>query len=270
MTKMREVASRKASSLPAEPSPTQVRYAVENIFLRQHIAIAFIVRYNDNGVFYNSLKHESAYLGMAMDVYILDINCISDLQGKELLTPERRSRMERYLRKTDQARCLGAGLLLRYAFGEEGAAQILPDDLGKPYLPEGPFFNLSHSGDKVVLLVADRPSGVDIEQIAPWSAAVARKVFTPDEQRWLREQEEDSAFFRLWTAKEAIMKALGLGFRLPPESFEVSREPGLPNPVRGSNWYLQWWKIEGHMLCCAVDIPLEEICIREIFPEDVR
>lgn len=244
---------------------------MENIFLRQHIAIAFIVRYNDNGVFYNSLKHESAYLGMAMDVCILDINCISDLQGKELLTPERRSRMERYLRKSDQARCLGAGLLLRYAFGEERAAQILPDGLGKPYLPEGPYFNLSHSGDKVVLLVSDRPSGVDIEQISPWSRAVARRVFTQKEQAWLNaHEEEDSAFFRLWTAKEAVMKALGLGFRLHPESFEISPEEDVPNPVEGSNWYLQWRKIEGHMLCCAVDIPLEEICIREIFPEDVR
>ena len=64
---------------------------------------------------------------MTMDVYIFDINSIGELQGKELLTQERRSRMERYLRKADQARCLGAGLLLRYAFGEERAAQILPD-----------------------------------------------------------------------------------------------------------------------------------------------
>lgn len=207
---------------------------------------------------------------MTTKVYILDINFILDLQGKELLTPERRERMGRYLRRADQARCLGAGLLLRTAFGAEKAAQIVTDPLGKPYLPGGPYFNLSHSGDKVVLLVADRPSGVDIEEIAPWSEAVARKVYTPKEQAWLKKQAGDGAFYRLWTAKEAIMKALGLGFRLPPESFEVCMEEETPNPVLGSPWYLQWREIDGHMLCWAVDSPGEKICIREIFPKDIR
>lgn len=207
---------------------------------------------------------------MAMDIYILDINSIRDLSGKELLTPHRRERMERYLRRADQARCLGAGLLLRYAFGAEKAAQIVTDPMGKPYLPGGPYFNLSHSGDKVVLLVAGRPSGVDIEEIAPWSEAVARKVYTPKERAWLKKQEGDGAFYRLWTAKEAIMKALGLGFRLPPESFEICTEEGTPNPVLASRWYLQWREIDGHMLCCAVDSPAEDLCIQPVFPKDFR
>lgn len=204
-----------------------------------------------------------------MEVYIFDINCIPDLTGKELLTAERRSRMERYLRKADQARCLAAGLLLRHVFGEKGAARITADSMGKPYLPGGPFFNLSHSGDKVVLLVSSRASGVDIEQISPWSEAVAQRVFTPREQAWLKTHREKAAFYRLWTAKEGIMKALGLGFRLPPESFEVQIEEGVPNPVCGREWYLHWREIDGHMLCCAADSPLkvksfQKLCLRDL------
>ncbi|MBQ8015551.1 MAG: 4'-phosphopantetheinyl transferase superfamily protein [Clostridia bacterium] len=177
--------------------------------------------------------------------------------------------MERYLRKTDKARCLAAGLLLRYAFGEEDASRITADSFGKPCLPEGPFFNLSHSGDKVVLLVSDRPSGVDIEQIAPWSEAVAKRVFTPKEQKWLEAQSGTDAFYRLWTAKESIMKALGLGFRLPPESFEVSTEENVPNSVCARDWYLRWAEIDGHILCCAADTCFELKNLRELFLENL-
>lgn len=204
-----------------------------------------------------------------MKTYIFDINRIPDLQGKELLTAERQSRMERYLRKADKARCLAAGLLLRYAFGEEDASRITADSFGKPYLPEGPFFNLSHSGNKVVLLVSDRPSGIDIEEILPWSEAVAKRVFTQRERQWLEAQSGDAAFYRLWTAKESIMKALGLGFRLPPESFEVSTEENIPNSVCKRDWYLNWTEIDGHILCCATDIRLKTMSIRELFPEDL-
>lgn len=204
-----------------------------------------------------------------MKIYIFDINYILDLQGKELLTAERRCRTERYLRKADKARCLAAGLLLRYAFGEESASLIKADSMGKPYLPEGPFFNLSHSGDKVVLLVSDRPSGIDIEQIAPWSEAVAKRVFTPREQEWLKSQSGTDAFYRLWTAKESIMKALGLGFRLPPESFEIRTNEGVPNSVCGQDWYLHWLEIDGHMLCYASDSPTNVKSIHELSPENL-
>ena len=195
-------------------------------------------------------------------IYLCDIRELLNLEGAELLTQARRERMTRFLRREDQARCLAAGLLLRRGLGKENAQKVTLTPFGKPYLREGPSFNLSHSGNKVVLLVGERDAGVDVEQIAPYHPAVARKVFTAREQDWLKNQRETSAFYRLWTGKESVMKALGLGFRLPPESFEISPEELVSNLVLGKTWFLRWQEIDGHMLCsasCSADINPELI-----------
>ena len=186
-----------------------------------------------------------------MKLFISNAKDLLDLRGIEFLDEDRKRRVYRYLRLEDKARCLTAGLMLRRVFGREATAHMTFSQFGKPVLPGGSFFNLSHSGDKVVLLADEQEVGVDVEQIIPYSCAVAEKVFTASEQKWLRRQATDEAFYRLWTGKEAIMKALGLGFQLPPESFEILPDSFLPNSVCGRNWYLHWIEIDGHMICTA-------------------
>ncbi len=186
-----------------------------------------------------------------MKLFVSDAKNLFDLSGVELLEEGRRRRLYRYLRLEDQARCLTAGLMLRRVFGSGAAARMILSQFGKPVLPGGPCFNLSHSGDKVVLLVDEEDVGADVEQIAPYSWKVAKQVFTVSEQKWLRRQATDEAFYRLWTGKEAIMKALGLGFQLPPENFEIRPDSFFPNSVCGRNWYLHWFEIDGHMICTA-------------------
>ena len=186
--------------------------------------------------------------------YVCDISELNDLPGAELLICARRERMLRYLHREDMARCLAAGLMLRRVFGDNRAKHILVSPLGKPYLSGGPYFNLSHSGNKVVLLVGNQELGVDIEQIVPYSQPVAQRVFTDSEQTWLKSQQSNEAFYRLWTGKESIMKAMGLGFQLPPESFEIIPQQAVPNTVHGHEWFLHWQMLEGHMLCCALSI----------------
>lgn len=188
---------------------------------------------------------------MSMKLYISNIRELFDLCGIELLEENRKDRVYRYRRLEDRARCLTAGLMLRSVFGEEAAARIQPSQYGKLILPDGRSFNLSHSGDMVVLLTDEQPVGVDVEYITPYSQSVAKKVFTVSEQDWLRQQGTDEAFFRLWTGKEAIMKALGLGFQLPPESFEICPDSVCQNPVRGFRWYLHWLQADQHMICTA-------------------
>ncbi|MBE5782598.1 MAG: 4'-phosphopantetheinyl transferase superfamily protein [Clostridiales bacterium] len=190
-----------------------------------------------------------------MKIYTSDITQMNDLPGSGLLTQARRERMLRYYQLSDQARCLVAGLMLRKVLGEEQAQRIAATALGKPYLPGGPHFSLSHSGSKVVLLVDAQEAGVDVEQIAPYPEIVARRVFTLREQAWLKKQKGHEAFYRLWTGKESIMKALGQGFHLPPESFEILPDSAGPNWVQGEAWYLKWQNLDNHMLCCASSIP---------------
>nr|WP_232344635.1 4'-phosphopantetheinyl transferase superfamily protein [Cupriavidus taiwanensis] len=94
---------------------------------------------------------------------------------------------------------------------------------GKPYL-EGiaaPPFNVAHAGDYawIVLAEAGGEVGVDIERIDPALGLAAMRelaahCLTPRERAWLAPLPADAwprAFFLLWTAKEALLKALGLG-----------------------------------------------------------
>lgn len=192
-----------------------------------------------------------------MNVYMCDISDLMDLPGSDLLETERRRYMMRYLQAADRARCLAAGLMMRRVLGREEAALVRKGEFGKLFLPGGPDFSISHSGSKVVLAVDQRDIGVDIEQISPWYPEVARRVFTPAELAWLEKQKGQAAFYRLWTGKEAVMKALGLGFQLPPESFEILPDSAGPNRVCGRSWHLHWREMDNHMLCIASESPEE-------------
>lgn len=103
--------------------------------------------------------------------------------------------------------------LLKYIFGAD-FDKICVADSGKPYIPNGPKFNLSHSGDITVCAVGTVEIGIDIELIKPrnikriiriFSAAEKNRISTLDGNEKLQE------FYRCWTAKEAKAKQLGSG-----------------------------------------------------------
>lgn len=78
--------------------------------------------------------------------------------------------------------------------------------------------NWSHSGDGLVVAVADGVDvGVDLERERPRPRALelAGRFFTAAERDWLAVQPDatgrERAFVRLWCAKEAVLKAHGLG-----------------------------------------------------------
>ncbi|MGN9810285.1 4'-phosphopantetheinyl transferase family protein [Micromonospora sp. BQ11] len=61
------------------------------------------------------------------------------------------------------------------------------------------------------------PVGVDVERLRPLPApALAERWYAADEAAWVAGRPEDTRaadFLRLWTAKEAVGKALGVGLR---------------------------------------------------------
>lgn len=186
-------------------------------------------------------------------VYYTDISELQDLAGLDLLTPERRERTLRFRQHDDQVRSLAAGLLER-RFVHPGEPLTGPH--GKPYFPDGPQFNLSHSGQYVVLAVSIRDVGLDIEQMKPWSAAVAERCFVAPERDWLyRQPDLYRAFFSLWTAKESIMKATGAGFHMPPETIRIFPAELTGTDANGTDWYLQWLSLPDHVVCLATPDP---------------
>lgn len=94
---------------------------------------------------------------------------------------------------------------------------------GKPMLAEGAGelqFNVSHSGDWGLLAVAHMDVGVDVEQVRPRRVhpRFEHRFLTPAERELLRARrgtDGDSAFFVVWSRKEAYLKATGFGLAAP-------------------------------------------------------
>lgn len=81
---------------------------------------------------------------------------------------------------------------------------------GKPYIHNGPHISLSHSGDIVACAMCEEaPIGIDVEHWKPRDFnAIAAFSFNAEQQEEVR-QNGIEAFYKYWTAKEAIVKING-------------------------------------------------------------
>jgi len=133
-----------------------------------------------------------------------------------LLDPAERERAARFRQPRHSHRFTAARGALRLILGAltgqaPGALRFHYSETGKPSLTGGPHFNLSHSGGLAVCAVsAQGPLGVDIEHIRANTdqERIAARYFAPDE---CAQAVGAGHFFRVWTLREAILKATGLG-----------------------------------------------------------
>ncbi|MEO1198393.1 MAG: 4'-phosphopantetheinyl transferase superfamily protein [Pseudomonadota bacterium] len=103
---------------------------------------------------------------------------------------------------------------------------------GKPYAvvegePAPVSFNISHSGEYGLFVVTEsRCVGIDLEERRSLDDhdAIAAQVFGDHEKRalfHLSGAKRLDLFYRLWTCKEALIKARGSGFSYNPSRFQV-------------------------------------------------
>ena len=87
---------------------------------------------------------------------------------------------------------------------------LMPDSLANNW-----YFNISHTGSLLALAIGNQaPLGVDLEArhlSGPQIQRLARRYFSEQEQAWLALHPEPAHFLRLWTIKEAVLKAHGSG-----------------------------------------------------------
>lgn len=123
-------------------------------------------------------------------------------------------------------------------------AALVYGSAGKPALPGGPEFSLSHTAGAVVLAVDQAPVGVDVESIRPVSSKLSKRVLSPAEYAWFAAQgSRPEDFFTLWTLKESYYKALGTGLPGVPNKTTFTLEDGqwrLP----GTEFSFFTWKKE--------------------------
>jgi len=92
---------------------------------------------------------------------------------------------------------------------------------GKPETP-GCEFNLSHSGDWILLGMTDQaPIGVDVEIVRKRHVReISERFFSEAEQA--RVGDDPFAMAEVWTAKESFLKAIGLGIRRPLREIDLA------------------------------------------------
>lgn len=175
-----------------------------------------------------------------------------------LLSVEERQRADRFHFRVDRAAYCSAHYLLKACLNLIAG----PDDWrfercddGKPYLhPECARddlqFNLTHSRTQVACAFSlDGPIGVDTEDdyTAPHLLEIAARVCSQgecDDLSRLKGQSRQSAFARLWTAKEALAKASGKGLNLDLRKFPIDWTRGTFARATGDLGDPLNWKIE--------------------------
>ncbi|MDB5098781.1 MAG: phosphopantetheinyl transferase [Cyanobacteria bacterium RYN_339] len=163
---------------------------------------------------------------------------LADLDGPNAglwLAPEEEARRDRFVFPVHRHRFARGRGLLRQVLARELA--IAPEAVaftynayGRPTV-EGLAFNVSHAENQLMIAVAAHNLGVDIEavRLLDDQRGVARTAFSAAElDAWLAlsENERPQAFYRLWTRKEAVMKASGLGFAMGSRSFTLALDEG--------------------------------------------
>ena len=163
--------------------------------------------------------------GLGFDVHVWQISLDNPISQADLatLSSAELTRGSRFVFVRDQRRHLAAYAALRRVLSfytgrapEELDIRETPE--GKPLLADGRLaFNLSHSGAlALVAIAAAGQVGVDIELVASLSneMSIARALFAPREIEHLASLTGDARrvmFYRLWTCREALLKAAGVG-----------------------------------------------------------
>ena len=201
------------------------------------------------------------------EIYFCDAEKFAPFYEKMLLLlpKERTEKAERLFKQEDKILSAAAGLMVTKIFGNDAFDYINFGEHGKPFFEHGKFFSISHSIRYSVLAVSDNEIGVDIEMKSSPKNSVAERCFTEEEQQYAKMSTEN--FFRIWTAKEALLKLLGTGFSYSPKGFSV-----LPfeseHEINGINMRFFFSDINGTLLTAAYCGDFEQFTIREFLPED--
>ncbi len=84
------------------------------------------------------------------------------------------------------------------------------DPSGAPIPVDGIYWSLSHKPDYVAGVAAKHPIGIDIEKIRPVENRLFDRVINASERKLL-DANPNFLFFRFWTAKEVVLKRMGVG-----------------------------------------------------------
>ncbi len=187
----------------------------------------------------------------------------------------RKKKAERLKRLCDKHRSVLAWHVLSYAMKQRGFSQkqleITFDSLGKPCFKHLPhvYFNLSHSAGRVLCGISDSEIGCDTERKREIDFKLADRFFSPKEREILMGITDADikrhTFFRLWTLKESVVKAMGssvLSTRELTVNLEATPISVEPNPMITRALFLHEFDFGDDYCygCCTTEADSVNIC----------
>ena len=163
----------------------------------------------------------------------------------KLVNEKQKEKAFKYQNEKDQIR----SLLSSYLVNTLSAEEILTNAMGKPYYPNGPFFNISHSGKYVVMAVSpDKEIGVDIEECVEKDLSILDRIFNEAEIKMLKEHAD---FYYLWCAKESLIKCMGSSIN------HIKEIPSLPlnglKTFKGKDYQCKTFIYEKHIISLTLE-----------------
>ena len=160
------------------------------------------------------------------------------------VTEEQRSKALKFKFEEDQIRSLLSSSLMN-ALSKE---PVLYKENGKPYFANGPSFNISHSGDYVIMAVANKEVGVDIEENKPKDMSMLLKIFNEAEAKMIKEHAD---FYYLWCAKESLIKCIGGSIN------HIKEIPSLPlnglKTFKGKDYQCKTFIYQDHIISITLE-----------------
>ncbi len=162
-----------------------------------------------------------------------------DLQ--QLFSKKELTRYHKFKAATRRDEFLASRLLLRFLLpryidipqAQLKEIEVIPNNMGRPYwqlqskkIPL--YFSLSHTKGMVCCTISSwQETGCDVERIhrRKYEKKLTETVFSDPEKRYYQTlpPEKRTIFFcKAWTIKEAVVKGLGLGLRLPLPFFSLA------------------------------------------------
>lgn len=164
-----------------------------------------------------------------------------------VISPSEIARARRFVCPQARRRWINGRGMLRHCLARWRGADprempLTQSQHGKPILPGGPAFNLSHSGSQLLIAISSVGRvGVDVEMCRFFEGQdeLLREVCTPTEAdaivslpNGLPVRARTLAFFRTWVRKEAFVKGIGTGVSMALRECDVSHESSAGNLLR--------------------------------------
>ncbi|MEM6318607.1 MAG: 4'-phosphopantetheinyl transferase superfamily protein [Bacteroidota bacterium] len=179
-----------------------------------------------------------------------------------------RERIQRYRKEENKYQLLLGRMLLKKGMQELKVANfrladMQYDEFSCPKWSQQPNFNIAHSANVVGCAFATNyPVGLDIEQVRPIDLSnFAYILNTLDKKNIKAASDPYAAFFKIWTIKEAVTKAIGKGLAMDVQQIFIEEKFAIFDKTQ---WYYQTLNLAENVAACIVtNSPTLDITIHQ-------